>query len=654
MENFKNLWDKKPAKSKKQAEKAEAGSVVKTAKMEKKMKREQKQKPKSARKKVLWITIPAVLLVLAAGAVLGWYFYFIYYLKPNFDEPQYQSIVSDKTGEVIPGEEITYTINLKNTGNTTVTDMAISTIVPGNCELVSSEPKAKFDEDTKEIVFNIGQIPKDTAESVSYTIKIDSPIDNGTVITTSEVIFNYALRDERLSFTINDVIENTVKSSPDFSESEFLMADLSGEPLNITDVVQFSLTVGNTGNMDARDIIVINRLPEKFEVFESSITFPAEFDKASNTLTWNIKEMPVGQSRTVKFRAGIGTGFSHLEKFKGTSSLVYNGNTVKEKVFEGEVYGYPNFSESSYTVADITGGSVWAGDVLKYSITVKNTGLREGKNFKLICPVPANTSLLFDSAGPHEGFEYISAENAVVWTIENLDMGQEKVFQFSVAINPALTGGGAIKSAFKIEGDEQYVELGEKTVGVRRYINHTVVCMGDSLIAYSNWPARLDGMLEATYPRAEYNTVGVGVPGMMSHQGYHKFDATVAPHGPQIIVFGFGSNDVGTSVNSFINGMTGLINKGKGIGATVIVHSIGYINTGIWASKSDYGAYNSALKALCAQQGVPFVDIYTPMAANPGKYLSDGLHLNSEGANLVAGLVFNTMRNYLDADGERR
>ena len=611
--------------------------------------------PAVSKKKVLWIVIPAVLFILLAGAAAGYYFYFHYYLKPNFSEQQHQYIVSDKSGKVEPGDKITYTVNLKNTGNTTVTNMEISTVIPGHCSLVSSVPEAVFDSQTGTIIFNIESIPKNTGQNVSYTVLVDSPLDNGILIKTSEVLFKYDVRDEAgLGFELSDILENTVASSPVLDDFTLLMTDLNKGDLNIEDVIRVDLSVKNTGNMHAKDIEVITVLPGKFELLESSSGFPAVFDSKKNTITWNIKELLVGSSKSMSFRAKIGQQFEHLETFEGKSILVYDGATIKENVFEGQVVGYPNFSESSYTVADINGGSTWAGDVLRYSITLRNTGLRPGKDFKLICPIPANTAFLPDSVKPGNGFIYDSGQKAAVWTIDNLETGQEKTFEFSVAISEALTGGGAIKSQFNIEGDEQYVELGEKTVGVRRFINHTIVCMGDSLIAYSNWPAILDNMLESTYPRAEYNTAGVGVPAMMSHQGYYKFDATVAPYGPQIIVFGFGSNDVGTSVSSFINGMTGLINKGKGIGATVIVHSIGYINTDIWVAKRDYREYNEALRALCAQQGVPYVDVYTPMAANPGRYLSDGLHFTSEGANLVAGLVFNTMRNYLDADGERR
>jgi len=52
---------------------------------------------------------------------------------------------------------------------------------------------------------------------------------------------------------------------------------------------------------------------------------------------------------------------------------------------------------------------------------------------------------------------------------------------------------------------------------------------------------------------------------------------------------------------------------------------------------------------------VPYVDIAGPMSKNPGQYLaSDGMHWSPAGGQLVAQLVFNTMRNYLDGEGKRK
>ncbi|MBM3709095.1 MAG: SGNH/GDSL hydrolase family protein, partial [Actinobacteria bacterium] len=182
-------------------------------------------------------------------------------------------------------------------------------------------------------------------------------------------------------------------------------------------------------------------------------------------------------------------------------------------------------------------------------------------------------------------------------------------------------------------------------------------CMGDSQILVSNWPAILDYLLESRYPRAEFTVIGSGVAQQMAYQGVRRFDSTVAVYGPQVVVFGYGTNDIGNpgGTAELWNGINDLINKAKGIGATPIVHSIGWIDTGKHELKKGISSYNNALRDVCNANSVPYVDIYGPMSANPGKYVGpDGMHWTADGGALVAQLVFNTLINYLDAEGSRR
>ena len=49
------------------------------------------------------------------------------------------------------------------------------------------------------------------------------------------------------------------------------------------------------------------------------------------------------------------------------------------------------------------------------------------------------------------------------------------------------------------------------------------------------------------------------------------------------------------------------------------------------------------------------MDIAGPLSQNKGLYIAaDGMHWTTAGAQLVAQLVYNTMRNYLDGEGKRK
>ena len=599
----------------------------------------------------VWIVIAAVVIAIAAGA--GAYYYFFYYMKINFEDNEFNFIISDTDGAVKPDDFITYTINFKNTGNTTVNDIIVLASIPENTTSSNSSETGELDS-AGIIEFNIGELAKDEEGNVSYTVEVNKPLNDRVLIKNSEVTLKYQARDSEEVYKITQNLENIVESSPVFSEFGIEMTDENGGNPNMGDIVLFDISLENNGDMNASDVKVLCEISSKLSVLESSISKSGKYDKKTGIVSWDIDKLNIEDPQNFTFRAKISDDFNHLEKFKNTTRVEYIGSVENEISIEGEVWAFPDFSQSSGSVADINGGSVWAGDTLRYTINVKNTGLRAGEDFKLFCPIPSGASYISKSGTP-EGISWSDEIGGLVWDIERLEVDEEKIFTFDVAIGSSMAGGGQIEANFYIEGDQQNVEVEPIFINVRSYIFQTVVCMGDSQIVHTNWPAVLDSLLEGTYPHAEFKTIGSGIPQETSYLGVRRFDSTVGCYNPQIIVIGYGTNDTGGGVNLFRNGMTDLINKAKGTGAAVLVHSIGYIDSKKHPEKKSFTTYNNVLKEVCASSGVPYIDLYSSMAQDPGRYLdSDGMHWSGEGGSLLAHLVFNTLVNYLDGDGQRK
>ena len=604
--------------------------------------------------KILWITIPTAVVIFFILAAVGYYYYFFHYLKANLSDANFNKITQSISSEIKPGDQISYTIYYKNSGNLKVTGFMIKTSIPDNTFIISSSKGFKIGPDKKALEFNVGDLGADSGGSVIFTVKVNNPLDNGTSIKSKEVLFEYFAREKKENYRIQEVLKDNVISSPDFTNFSVELADLNGNQISMGDELAFTMSLENTGNMDAENIRIIGILPQKFELVKNSIIPEAEFDSSSNQIIWKIDSLEAGSIKNFSFRAKVGDNFLHLEEFKYQAQLRYEGKVVKEIELADKVWGFPNFSTSSNTVTDISGGDVWAGDILEYTIAVKNTGLRAGENVSLYCPIPKGTSYVSQSATP--AVEAWSDEiNGIEWNIDQVNIGEEKTFKFKVKIGSAFIKGGQVQNQFYIKGDEQEVQIEPVKIGVRSFIFQTIVCMGDSQIPVTNWPASLDYLLESSYPHAEFNTIGSGVPQQRAYEGVRRFDSSVAIYNPTIIVIGYGTNDVGSGTSLFATGITELINKAKSIGATVIVHSIGYINTDKNEIKKGYQSYNSVLRNVCASNGVPYVDIYGPMSGDPGRYVSaEGLHWTAEGGALVANLVFNTMINYLNSEGSRK
>jgi uncharacterized repeat protein (TIGR01451 family) len=611
--------------------------------------------PSKHRHNKLWIILPVTFAVIALAVLAGLYYYALYFNKPNFEVNGYNKILQSTSGPVAPGQEFQYSIEFKNTGNTDITELSIETEIPANTDVVSSSSNSKISTNGKKITFYIANLAKDLDGKVFFSVKVKNPLDNGTELKVSDAVFNYISREKQKQFNISQSVVNTVKSSPDFSDFTLSFKDINGKKISMGDDIFFTITLGNTGDMNAANVKLIDTIPDKFILYENSLQPTAVFYKDSGEIVWDIAKINTGEVLNFSFKAKIGDNFDNLETFKNTLSLTYENESIKEIFVEDKVFGFPNFSSSTNTVEHPAAGDIWAGDSLKYTVNVINSGLRAGENIEIVCPIPKGTTYIKNSAIPADSLEFDQEANTLKWKIKTIDVNETLEFTFEAGISGSLTGGGTITSAFSVNGDDQAFDIEPAAIKVRSYIFQTIVCMGDSQIVKTNWPAYLDGALESTYPHAEYNTIGSGVPQQRAYEGVRRFDSTVAVYHPQIIVIGYGTNDVGSGTSLFAAGIQELIDKARGIGATVIVHSIGYIDTDIHPAKNAWPSYNDVLQEVCANNGVPYVDIASPMSDDPGLYISsDGMHWTPQGGQLVAHLVYITMRNYLDGEGKRK
>ena len=232
---------------------------------------EKKNSKVSSNRKKLWIIISAVsafILIAAAAAV---YFYYVYYLKTNFENNTFNKIISDQQDPIKPGDDVQYSIEFKNTGNTDVTGLIIETKIPENTEFQSASSDSEYDSETSMIKFNIPELAADSGSEVSFTVKVLNPLDSGTVIKAEKAIIEYTSRGEAEVFEIIEVPQNVVESNPVFDALKASFTDINSGTINMGDDISFKITLENDGDMNAKNVKISDFLPDKFELYEESV-----------------------------------------------------------------------------------------------------------------------------------------------------------------------------------------------------------------------------------------------------------------------------------------------------------------------------------------------------------------------------------------------
>ncbi|NNV55590.1 SGNH/GDSL hydrolase family protein [Limnovirga soli] len=162
-----------------------------------------------------------------------------------------------------------------------------------------------------------------------------------------------------------------------------------------------------------------------------------------------------------------------------------------------------------------------------------------------------------------------------------------------------------------------------------------------------------------------YDLVGAGIGGNKIYDLYLRMEDDVISKSPDIVVVYVGVNDVwhkktsgtGTDADKFEKFYRALIAKLQAAGAKVIVctpATIGEKNDNSNELDGDLNKYSNIIRSMAADLHIPLVDLRKAFSdyevannsANTDKGIltSDGVHLNDKGNEMVAKLMWETIK----------
>lgn len=599
-------------------------------------------------KKPKWTIIIISIVAIIIFSLAACYYFFIY-IRPNFNDFSQNYISSNTANPIKPGEEISYSINFKNTGNKTVDELEIKASIPSNTTIASSDGGTITGDNGNTLIFNFDRIEKNQSGKADFTVKVNKPLDNSTSIILDNVRFNYMIGNRQYSQNIAADLSHIIESSPSFNNFSLEAVDENSGYLKMGDNIEYSLVVENKGDMNATGVEIKSTLSENVTVIEESINNSGIYK--NNTVVWNINNFEINKLRTFKFRATVNYDLNDGDLIENKSTLICDQGIEVQKSTNDSVTLLPEFSDSEVFLSDTNGGYLWAGETINIKIVIRNSGEKEAASYRLICPIPAGATYISGSGTP-EGISWSDEIRGLIWNLNNLNVGDEKEINLQIRVSDDLLyTGGNIVTNFKIESNGSETEIEQASLNVKKHIYMTIVAMGDSLIAESDWVQRFDELLELTFPYADYDTKTSGVSGEKAYEGYARFDSDVAIYRPQIIIIAYGTNDTGAGLTNFSVHLEGLVMKSRNLGATVFLNLIGPV---FYSGKESYPQYNNEILKIAAKYSLPVIDVLSPLSQDPNRYLYDGVHYTTDGSAVVAQTVFNYVIQYLDDFGQRK
>jgi uncharacterized repeat protein (TIGR01451 family) len=340
---------------------------------------------------------------------------------------------SDAPDPVNAGSNLTYTLAYGNSGNANATGAVLSAALPANTTYVSSTPAATVASGTA--TWTLGTVSAGASASVTLTVKVTSPLANGTVITASGA----ALDCNETAPVSAASITTTVGSAPALTLSITDAPDPVQAGANLT----YTLVYGNNGNANASGVVLTAPVPSN----TSFVSATGGGIASGGTVTWNLGAVNTGTSASVQFVVHVTSPLANGTTINSGAPAIDCNETsaVNGAAAATTVQSAPSLSVALSDAPD----PVAAGGTLTYTLSYANNGNASATGVILTAAVPASTS--FVSATGGGGL----SSGVITWNLGTLNPGASGSVQTVVQVASPLANGTVITSgATSIDSNE--------------------------------------------------------------------------------------------------------------------------------------------------------------------------------------------------------
>ena len=298
---------------------------------------------------------------------------------------------------VYANDTVEWNITLVNKGPSTAFGVVVNDTLPDGLKIISATPTAgSFDEETR-----IWQIDELRINSPVFLILVTRVLTNGTFMNT--VVVNSTTPDSNES---NNIANNTTVADPICDL--VITKSVNASVVNVTDIVEWTITVVNRGPNTAENVVVNDTLPNGLKV----LRLPENCKQNGNTIIWNIGSLEVDSPVSITLLTQV------LVEGNITNIVVVNSTTPDTN----ETNNIANNTTVANPVCDleiiklVSSKKAYVGEDLTWTIIVINHGPSAASDVKVLEDIPDSLRLVSYTATKGT-FD----KNTNIWTIGKLD-----------------------------------------------------------------------------------------------------------------------------------------------------------------------------------------------------------------------------------------
>ncbi|MEG7842413.1 DUF11 domain-containing protein [Bacillus mobilis] len=302
-----------------------------------------------------------------------------------------------------PNGTITYTVVVRNNGNTTANTVTLTDLVPEGTAFIPNS-----------VTIDTISVPgADPSVGISLNSIAPSEIVNVTfqVIVQSIPNVNPISNTARIDYTfIADptapIISRTITSNPAFTQisdaNVLSLKAVNAQQATTGDILTYTITLENTGNIPATNLIFSDKIPEGTTFVENSFTLNGTAILGANPNAGvTLPNLAANATHLISFQILINDPFSQ-QSITNQSNTTYTiqpdpGQPPITETSTSNIV-ITNFVQAQLTITKTSNPiTVDIGGTILYISEVKNTGNVDAINITFTDSIPAGTTFVPDS-----------------------------------------------------------------------------------------------------------------------------------------------------------------------------------------------------------------------------------------------------------------
>ena len=378
-----------------------------------------------------------------------------------------KTVVDENGGEPQPGDALTYTIEVVNSGAGVANGVVVTDAVDSDLTNVTPLDGGVFDAGSGTITWRLPSgITPGTSATVSFTSDISGAATAGTLISNQAVIDwdgrpagdPLVSSDDPATPAVDDSTDLTVRSQPDFVTSSKSVTDDSGDGIfEPGERVVYTLQIANTGTQAASNVVVRDAIPAGL-----TAVVPDAGAVEGGDVVWRIPTIAAGGVQAVGFRADIQSpidnGFEVSNQAFVTSTEVTEPVPTDDPDTEAldDATVFSVLAEAALSaqksVTQLDGEPPRPGSRVSYSVALVNTGTATARNVVVTDVIDANLSNVVPTSGTFD-----EGTRTITWTVAELSPSVDapEILGFTAEVAAPLDNGTVIRNQASVTYDDQ-------------------------------------------------------------------------------------------------------------------------------------------------------------------------------------------------------